>query len=319
MTFLWYPGEGCDEGALARLAAAFPLPKQPMGEAWFIGGTRCLYTELQGGLAELSARDIEPALEAIASGTSSFGALEEWQVWFHYLLPRVLPRCHETFLSFGGSALLDALVTAFITQYPAGMLETPYPVFRADVLSTLGRAIMDKVCWPDGDIDVRRCLGKYYNSRIALWHWFDVGEPLSASLFFCLKYLAAEEVGPWLASVLAIPSPHWRGQVIAWLVGAHPLLTGAMAQPNRTASGRPGIHWFWSHCLDGHYSGDYSGQAVTAEFIPPRNRQLAVAAVADLVTGDTFADWLASLSTDPALEQEMADLPFEVHALYAGG
>ena len=49
------------------------VPREPMGEAWFMGTSRSMYDWLYGDIAALSMSRAERALEAIASGTSSFG------------------------------------------------------------------------------------------------------------------------------------------------------------------------------------------------------------------------------------------------------
>jgi hypothetical protein len=35
-TFIWRPGAGCSKDAAARLAKHFPMPREVMGEAWFM-------------------------------------------------------------------------------------------------------------------------------------------------------------------------------------------------------------------------------------------------------------------------------------------
>ncbi len=93
--FRWVPGLGPDAGALARLRAAFPQPSEPMGEAWFMGARRRMFTNLQGDLDLVTAAELEKAFSEIASGTGSFGRFEEWSDWFHHMLGRVVPRAHE--------------------------------------------------------------------------------------------------------------------------------------------------------------------------------------------------------------------------------
>ena len=315
MTFLWRPGQGCDLAALARLREAFPVPREPMGEAWFMGESRKMFDWLYGDIATLPLSRADTALEAIASGTSSFGSYAEWDEWFHYLLPRLLPRCHEPWL-LGGSTLLDALLTAFITQYPAGIRAERCPGFRDLALATLGQAMMDEVCWPDGELDVGIGLSRGWFAGIASWQWWMVSGKLSASLFFCLKYLDATEVGPWLGSVLAIRSPYFVGQMIAWLVGAHPLLTGAQSQPADLPAHYPDIGWFCSYALTGNYTGDHSGNARLDTFIPDANRAIAVATITAHMSGPDAPDWLTEISADPVLEAELGDLPFDLSRLY---
>ncbi len=83
--FFWRPGIGIDATALARLKSHFPRPKEPMGEAWFMGTERRIFHELEGNIAELSARDLQAPLAEIATGTSSFGPYAEWSAWRGFL------------------------------------------------------------------------------------------------------------------------------------------------------------------------------------------------------------------------------------------
>jgi hypothetical protein len=46
MEYRWVPGTPPSEDALARMRAHFPQPAVPMGEAWFMGRKREVYTRL---------------------------------------------------------------------------------------------------------------------------------------------------------------------------------------------------------------------------------------------------------------------------------
>jgi hypothetical protein len=312
--FLWVPGEGYDEAALGRLQNAFPRPTEPMGEAWFMSAERRMFSELCGDLRDVPEDCLGEALTEIGSGTAAFGPQEEWRAWFHYLLPRLVPRSHETTVF----ALLELLVTAFITQYPGGLEEEPYRGFRSDVLNTLGRCTMDGMCWPQGVLDVAMCLNKYYVGRRGLWFWGDASRPLSASMFFCLKYLQKVEIKPWMSSVLRIDDRYWRAQVMIWLLGAHKILSGSMRQPSEfLLSDHPSIHWEWSHCLSGNYTGIHDGKVEYVEFIPAENRHVALEVTTAYFTEPVFLEWLKSFSADPALEAELADKPYQFFKLYA--
>jgi hypothetical protein len=51
-------------------------------------------------------------------------------------------------------------------------------------------------------------------------------------------------VAEWFRSVLVIADPHWRIQVLTWLVGAHPLLAGEIDRPSQLPdSGPVGVRW----------------------------------------------------------------------------
>jgi len=156
--YLWFPGKGYDQDALSRLQRAFPRPDKAMGGAFVMSGDRRTFDDLLGDLTSLSAEDLRKPLEEIASGTASFGPLDEWTDWYHCLLAQLIPRSHETHFE----ALLEILITGFITQHPDGPRNEPYPGFFVDALDTLGRCLMDEGCWPDGDIDVGACLNPRY-------------------------------------------------------------------------------------------------------------------------------------------------------------
>jgi hypothetical protein len=198
-----------------------------MGEAWFMGAERRMFRELLGNLDKLSASELQQPLGAIASGTSSFGPQQEWSTWYHYLLGAVLPRSHESFVSY----LLEDLVVGFMALYPNGVYREPHKGFRDDALMTLGRYMMDTECWNGSNIAIGRILRRSDNNPNRVWVWWDASGDFTASMFFCLKYLPESLVAPWLRSVLEITSPHWRAQVIVWMVGAHDILKGAVKWP----------------------------------------------------------------------------------------
>jgi hypothetical protein len=279
-----------------------------MGEAWFMSEHRRMFDDLLGDMTSLSAKDLHKPLEEIASGTAAFGALDEWTDWYHYLLGQLIPRSHDTHIE----ALLEILITGFITQHPDGPKDEPYAGFCADALDTLGRCLMEGLCWPDGDLDVKACLG-------GPGRQFQASGKLSASMFFCLKYLAPDAIPPWLNSVLNIPNIYWRAELIIWFVGAHGLLDGRIRQlselDERTES--PETGWDGSHYLKGNYTGSYGGNAPICDFLPEENRRAAIDAVRSFVTETVFLEWLTSIARDEKLDLELSDLAFRFWELYA--
>jgi len=313
-SFLWIPGKGVDAAALKRLQSHFPRPKEPMGEAWFMGPERQMFPELLGDLDALPVREIQIALGEISSGTSSFGPMEEWNSWYHYLLAQALPRPHDGSLA----SLLESLVTGFMAVYPNGVYSAPYKQFREDVISTLGKCMMEKSCWVGSQIAVGRILHRSNNNPAGVWCWWDASGDFSSSMFFCLKYLPEELIGNWFRSVLAIPSPHWRAQVLVWLVGAHDILTGATNWPSEfDMNARPVVHWEWSHCLAPRLAErDVSGAPVMRTFLAEAVRNDLLDLVHLHFTQDVFLDWLASISAVPYLESELGQIPTAFEALY---
>ncbi len=285
-----------------------------MGEAWFMGDDRKMYPELMSDLGEVSTCDLQGPLGEIASGTSSFGPMDEWSTWYHYLLGKVLPRSHEAHVSY----LLESLLTAFMALYPNGVYREPYKGFRDDALSTLGRAIMDGECWDSADIAIGKVLRRSNNNPNQVWVWWDASGDLSASMFFCLKYLPESAIEPWLRSVLDIQSPHWRAQVMVWLVGADGILNDVARWPSEfSLDAHPYIGWEWSHCLRHEMAvSDVSGAPPAAAFIPDGSRKAALSAIRSYFNEDRLLEWLDCISTVPYLEAELAAIPSTFEELY---
>lgn len=301
--FLWIPGRGIDRAALARLRAYCRKPDAAMGEAWFMGERR-MFPELFGDLDTLPLDTLMLALEEIASGTSSFGPLQEWRDWYHYLLGALLPRSHGFDVLH---SLLEDLMSGFMTQYPNGVHRPPYPEFHEDVLLTLGCCLMEPECWNGTDIALGNVLRRSNDNPAGVWLWFDASGDLSASLFFCLKYLPEASIAPWLHSVLAIPAPHWRAQLMVWLTGAHDILAGTLAWPAQwPLDARPYVGWEWSHCLGPHLAqADESGAAPSQAFLPEGSRLQALRTLDAYFTEARYREWLAAISAVPEVVAEL--------------
>ena len=312
--FAWQPGVGIDSAALARLRSHFSQPGYPMGEAWFMGEERRMFHDLMGDVSGLTAWELQEALQEIASGTSSFGPHAEWNDWYHYLLGQLLPRSHENFVS----SLLESLITCFFALYPNGVHRPPYKHFHSDILNTLGRCMMDPRCWNGGDIVVGSMLHRSNNNPNRVWCWWDASGDFSASMCLCLKYLAPPLVQSWLASVLAIPSPHWRAQVLVWLVGSNELLRGQVRWPSELKiEAHPSVGWEWSHCLRPELAtSDESGATPVESFLPRAATEAALAVTQEYFTEDTYLAWLESISQVPYLEAELAAIPSTFEGMY---
>jgi hypothetical protein len=312
--FLWIPGHGVDPLALKRLRAHFPRPDEPMGEAWFIGDERRMFHELMGNLDQVMPRDLQEPLSEIASGTSSFGPMQEWNAWYHYLLGALLPRNHEGYPWY----LVESLLTGFMAIYPNGIYTEPYKGFGEDVLLTLGQCMMDSMCWNGSDIAIGKVLRQSNDNPNGVWIWWNASGDFAASMFFCLKYLPESAIAPWLRSVFAIPSPHWRAQVIVWLVGAHGMLNDAVRWPSEfSMRARPSVDWEWSNCLKAEMAAaDDSGAPPESAFIPQASRNAALNVIHTYFTEDRFLEWLDCMSTFPYLALELAEIPATFEALY---
>jgi hypothetical protein len=281
------------------MAEAFPKPKKPMGEAWFLGERR-MFPELLGNLEELANEQIWDPLDELASGPGSFGQQDEWTEWYHYLLPRLLTRDWHSAYDPAG-----LLITCFVAQHPDSDGRFAYPGFRRDALATLGQYHMSPSFWSGGVVDIERCLHKY-ETVAGTREWYNCGGSLSASLLFCLKYLPAEDVRPWFESVVAIKDPHWIQQVVVWLIGVHPLLTCQIDQPADFSENGPyRVSWDWSHALKGNYSGDHREPVTQVPFLTRANCETLLAVVKNW----DGSEFLEELLTDPELESVAAETP----------
>jgi hypothetical protein len=312
--FLWVPGNGPDAAALARLAEAFPKPKKPMGEAWFMAAEREMYPELLGDLNSLTDDELEQPLCEIATGPPSFGQLEEWTEWYHYLLPRLLLRPWRAVIDHP----VEVLVTGFMSQHPDSAGDWPYPRFLSDALATLGQYIMSPHLWPSDELAVPRCFNKW-RGPTGISGWFEAEGLFSASLFFCMKYLRRELVASWFESVIAIPNKFWRAQIITWLTGAHAILSDEIGQPGDfPENGTYSVGWEWSHVLKGNYSGSFDPPIPSTPFLPAENRMTILEIARSMETAQFFEELL----TDPELDDvssETAELKERFEILYGSG
>ncbi|TVQ84534.1 MAG: hypothetical protein EA357_02620 [Micavibrio sp.] len=305
--FVWKPGNGIDPKALKRLQDVFPPPAQPMGEAWFMGERR-IFHELTGDIASLTVSQLQKVLESISSGASCFGLYDEWNDWYHHLLGHLIPRSHACWVD----PLLEYLVTAFFALYPDGLNKPPYRNFDEDVLNTLGRCMMEPECWDGNDIAVGRVLHRSPRPN-KLWGWWDASGDFSASMFLCLKYLPPDLIESWFKSVLAIPSPHWRAQLLVWLVGAHGFFTGKIRWPSELRNDAyPSVDWAWSHCL----RADMASSSDVTGFLPRAAGKIVLETAYRHFTEDVYLDWIGSISAIAYLETELALIPATFESLY---
>ncbi|MBB3359266.1 MULTISPECIES: hypothetical protein [unclassified Novosphingobium] len=285
------------------MAQAFPKPTKPMGEAWFMAPEREMYPQLFGDITKLQDDAVTKPLEEIASGLSSFGLLAEWVEWYHYLLPQLIVRRWKT--TFYQPA--ETLFTAFMIQHPFVGGTPPYPDFYVDALHTLGRYVMSPIFWPAGKLDAVNCLSKWTGPNgVAGWSW--AGSLLSASLFFSARYLPASDVESWFQSAVSISDRLWQLQIMTWLNGAYPILTGEIDQPSDFPEFGPlGGGWDWSHAINGGSAG--------VPFLPPENCKAIVEVARDLKVEALIEE----IWTDPTMSgiaAEAAGIPAYFLELY---
>lgn len=312
LDYRWVPGEGCDAQALENMRGHFLRPAEPIGEAWFMGEEREVFPALMGDLTALKVDEVFRPLEEIASGTMSFGPAKEWRDWYHFLLPHLIPRANDSYVY----SVAEMLVTAFIAQHPNGVFDQHYKGFRADVLKTLGRTLMEPACWNGEALDVKKGLGKFYRRGVQDWGSYEAGGKFSSLLFLCAKYLRPSESPSWIESVLDIRDPHWRAQTMVWLVGVNPLISGSITQINELDDLRPELGWNWSHALSGQQGRSFDGAAPLMPFFDATQRETLSRSIRQYFSDHDFFEWSADFSRDQTLVSEIGDLPDRFRDLY---
>ena len=275
-----------------------------------MGEQRRMFTELQGQISELGPDELQKPLEEIASGATCFGRLDEWVRWYHYLLGELIPRAHESYLE----PLLEVLITGFIALHRDTSEAEPYDGFVDDALRTLGKCMMQPQCWQGKDIAHGNILQRHYRQGVGNWGWEDASGDFSASMFFCVKYLPVSSIAGWMRSVLAIESPHWRAQLICWLVGARGFLDGSIVWPSQLKStARPSVDWSWSHCLKPRSE---EPDIPAPPMLSRASREAVVEAVRSEISEDRYLEWLDSFFRTPPLFEELAEIPTEFERIY---
>lgn len=251
--FQWVPGETASDDALVRMRSRFRKPHHPTGEAWFMGAKRKMYDELAAEtLSELPCNYFQDVLFEMSTGITSFpGMAYEWEPWLRYILPELILRTHESYVSY----VLEGTVTAF-TAYFAQSLEKEYEGFHQDVVRTLGIALMNPGFWmehPNGERNPLQRIPCFLVSdfesivskRIAPR---NVEGAFSAAMFFGLRYLKPHDMASWIESILLIENSFWRAAFLNWLMGARKLLTSRTHDVLENAA--PSIGWDHSFLLE---------------------------------------------------------------------
>jgi hypothetical protein len=255
-------------------------PTEPMGEAWFMSKERKMYTELQDPKAvrEMDRVDLSMLLFEIASGTSSFGHMDEWDEWFRYLLPDLIERSVETV--YFDTTVFQSVVTAFMSIYWKG-IDEHYVGLRNDVLSSLSVAMMDERFWSLDETPPRPVfldLAEDGVGRIKLFWDSEHSDPsVSAGLFFCLKYLKSDELADWVESVVSVEHELWQGNLMVWFLGAFDYLKSGSVVPGDIESARPELEWDTSHLLGTYEEANrarYDGFNFNEDFLPKENIEI---------------------------------------------
>ena len=300
MGFNWVPGQGVCADRLARMKDQACKPLKPMGEAWFMGEVRKIFTELEVDVSELSVQLLQEILGEIESGIHSFGHLDEWREWFDYLLPHLIPRCNEKYVSW----LLEETCSAFL-QIDLDRDDRHMTRYRReDVLHTLGQTLMQEGNWSNGSVVLGRVLHSSNRNPAKTWGWSNVSGDLAASMILCLRLVEPEDIKGWVRSIFAINCPYWRAQVLTWYIGAKPLLDGKVHFPSQFDGWTPQIHWSRSHGIDGKH-----GQApVATSIISAANiTEFKATSEAVLATADLNV-WIEEILSVEALRSEVGPI-----------
>jgi len=309
--FHWIPGQGPDTKALKRMRQQAGRPKKAMGEDWFLCSEdeRVVYNSLlDKGVADHSLEELEEILMSIASGLKCFGHADNWEDWCAYILPELIPRAFE----YRSDYLIEYLVTAIMVVMPDASKPVYYGSFKEDALATLGQAIMAPERWPHGP-ESAWCLHDHWEAPTGYPVWGNASGDLSASIFFCLKYLATDDVRGWVKSVFDIPCPRWRGQILVWLCGTKYLIDGKISQPSELDMDNDlyrSTQWSNGYTIDGSivsYSEKYPKSPQPIPFLSRDNRQAFDNCVQELLSEDLLARWLESMKPFPHLIKHITE------------
>lgn len=223
--YVWTPGLGPDPQALQRLRDSAPLPKKPMGEAWFISMDRGMFLGLMHDDPwQWRSDQLGTALFELSSGPGSFGPMREWTVWFDFLLPRAQALIGtDAAQAIEGQSLHGSLASAAFVHYADPILPGRPPHVRRDLLDTLARTMLAPEYWNDGRV-VPSCFFAPLSDSWIYGLRFNGRGPFAASCFLVLKYLEPELIDGWFASVIAIDDPYWRAALVIWLAGSTSLI-----------------------------------------------------------------------------------------------
>lgn len=204
-----------------------------MGEAWFIGEKRRIYTELERpDIEELTHAEMDRIFWDITSGPSCFGMEDNWDDWFYYLLGYLLEKD-----SCNCGVNIEYLVSAalVVEEY---FTARPYKEYRTDLRDSLGRAILSQRLWDEQDdpIESIHRVGNWRNGP-------ECSGPISASMFLCLELLDEDQIEGWVHSILKISGTHWRANLLCWFLSAHQILFEPKLFGNVDYRSFPDIQW----------------------------------------------------------------------------
>lgn len=232
-------------------------PRRPLeapGEAWFMSKKRKFFTELiELPADQVSRSTLDSFLFEMTSGLSSFEGepdTQHWVIWYRYLLPYLLKRAHEC---YAASFLLEAAITAFLRMDASGVGDHNED-WRRIALETLGKVIITPEFWDEHGECICPQRQHWLAWDKATGEFTQIGAvycsgSISASLFFCLTYLPAEQLNAWTRSLFSIRSVFFRAHVLVWLAGAFELLLHKPFNFGLVESSKFDVTWENSHLL----------------------------------------------------------------------
>lgn len=266
-----------------------------------MGEERRIFNELEGDVDALPVRFLQEVLGEIGTGVSSFGLREEWEIWFDYLLPRLIPRCGECWLSW----LFEEVCTAFLVVDLGREDSIKAGGYRENVLNTLGQVLLSADRWDNGSVILGKVLHPSNKNPAGIWGWADVSGDLAASLVLCLRLIQKQDIEEWVESIFAIDCPYWRTQLLTWHVGARLLLNDKITFPERFDElTSPRISWSWSHAI----GGKQGGTIVASSLFPPGNLAQFKASFEAALRRINLAEWQGGILEVEALRNEVGAL-----------
>lgn len=306
----WAPGAGPDPLALQRLRALTRLPKQAVGEAWFMGEHRGRFFSLMhDDPRQWPEMDLRTALFEISSGISCFGPRREWQLWCAFLLPRSLELLDPALDAYSARHLHPALVTATLMNLAQPAFPRLPPQVPRDLLDTLGRAMFASSLWHAGRMREQAWCRPLRVGTID-GDTIQPDQTFAASCTLALKLLEPTQLQGWLASALAIDDPHGRAAWVVWLHAAAPMILDGL-YPDELDPDEPGewnpdtardpslAVWENSHTIKREACVRVPGQDAPS-FIDPDNRHAFVAALRSLLGRGRLEQWALALSASQA-------------------
>ncbi len=253
-----------------------------------MGARRHMFdTLLAPGPLNPQDRQLQKALEEVATGINSFGPCPEWPPWLMHFIAELSGATPPP------TRLLECCMTGFMGLFAEGR-NPDNATLCDDVLMTLGRVPLVE------EHDV-----------LMDFPWRGGASLLAASLVLNMKFLPEPALDPWWRSVSAIEDAGFRHVLLRVLDSAHPLLvTPGMSMkalfdmPDRWRSNFWAI-WEWSWCL-GNSRLNWDGPEIHFQFMPESRRQEMLRLLRATLTPACLDGWHAQFGRHAAQSADAA-------------